>query len=118
MGPAPDDAVAGKDQWPPGHLNDLNRALDLRMKRFRHQRRLHQQRTIAFGRISQAGCHILGQFQMGGARLLRLGHLERFPKSFWNNRRHRNLRLPFCHRFEHGHHIDVLMRLLMHTVER
>ena len=61
--------------------------------------------------------HVLGQLDVRGARLLRLGDLERLADDLGDDVRVREARVPLRDRPHHPQQVDVLVRLLVHALE-
>ena len=67
---------------------------------------------------TSASAMSLGKVDVGGARLLGFRHLERLAHDLRDNRGGLDLGVPLGDRVKDIHHVDVLVRLLVHTVER
>src|SRR5881296_1433759 len=79
-------------RWPPGPLGRKRRAV---------------------GRLLR---HVLGDFDVAGAGLLRLGQLEGLADDLGNHRAHLDPRVPLRQRTQVLDDVDVLMRLLVDPV--
>lgn len=63
-------------------------------------------------RVDRERHNVLGQLQVGGARLLRLGHRERLAHHLGNDFWTRHARVPLDDGTHDGDQVDVLVRLL------
>jgi hypothetical protein len=100
-----DGAVAGQDDGVLGGHDHLGGALELLHARLGLDRRAAGQRR----RVQWAHHHVLGQFQVGGAGLLGLGHLKGLANHFGNDFGAGNPCIPLHDRAHDPEQVDVLV---------
>ena len=118
MSPPTDDAIPGQDHRPPCPGDDLDRPLHLSAQRLGLERQLDAQRVAVLRRTHLLGRHIFGQLKMSGPWLFGLRDLERLANRLRNNLRPGNLGVPFRDHLEHRQRVDVLVRLLVPSIQR
>ncbi len=69
------------------------------------------------GGVEGEGHHVFGQLEVGGARLLRFGHLECLPHHLGHDLWARDPGVPLNDRPENADEIDVLVGLFVHALE-
>ena len=79
---------------------------------------------VGLGRLDRAEVvgdrrrgEVLGQLDVGRARLLELGDAERLAHDLGDGTRQLDALVPLRHRLEHAHDVDELVRLLVQLVE-
>ena len=109
-----DDAVAGQDHRRLGRLQELRPRGAAR----RPPARPAAGRGAAPAPPTICGLHdVVGQLEVGGARLLPLGDRECLAHRLGDDLRVVDAGVPLRHRLHHPHDVDVLVALLVHLGE-
>ena len=108
-----DGAVADEGDRVLGGSDDLGRALELADAGLGLDGVMAGQRRG----VERPRHHVLGQLQVGRSRLLRLRHLEGLPNYLGYDLRTGYARVPLDDRAQNAKQVDVLMGLLVHTLE-
>ena len=112
--PGAGDAVAGEHDRMPGRADLADRRVQLLGARLGPPPAAARRQRLGVDRRRH---HVLGELDVGRARLLRLRDLERLADHLGDHARRVQPRVELRHRPQHVDDVDVLVRLLVHALE-